>query len=56
MTTLLRNLLLAGRFTPVSTYQRFGYGCAVLLVASGLFHGGVYLVEGGPWQGPLSWR
>lgn len=23
---------------------------------SGAFHGAVYLVDGGPWQGPVSWR
>jgi hypothetical protein len=26
------------------------------LIASGLFHFGVFLVRGGPWYGPVSWR
>ena len=28
----------------------------MVLVLSGLFHGVVYLVDGGPWEGPVSWR
>jgi hypothetical protein len=53
---LLRDLWRVGRFTPVAPYQRFGYMCAALLVLSGLLHIAVYLADGGPWQGPLSWR
>ena len=34
----------AGRFTPVASYQRFAYLCAALLMLSGLFHAGVFLV------------
>jgi hypothetical protein len=30
--------------------------CAGVLMLSGVFHGAVYLVDGGDWQGPLSWR
>jgi len=51
-----KELLRVGRFTPVTSYQRFGYVCGALLVASGVFHGLVYLVDGGPWEGPVSWR
>ena len=45
-----------GRFAAPEAHQRFGYACAAVLLASGLFHIGVYLVDGGPWEGPLSWR
>ncbi|MFG1812792.1 hypothetical protein ACGFIF_03410 [Kribbella sp. NPDC049174] len=44
------------RFRPTASYQRFAYACGALLVLSGLFHLVVYLVDGGPWGGPLSWR
>ncbi len=44
------------RFTPTASYQRFAYACGALLVLSGLFHVVVYLFDGGPWGGPLSWR
>jgi hypothetical protein len=56
MRTVVADVVSKGRFTPVASYQRFGYVCAGLLVASGLFHIGVYAVDGGPWQGPVSWR
>lgn len=36
--------------------ERLGYSVGGLLMASGLFHLGVFLVDGGAWQGPLSWR
>jgi hypothetical protein len=39
-----------------TAFQRFGYACGALLVLSGVVHGGVYLVDGGAWTGPLSWR
>ena len=45
-----------GRFVPVTAYQRLGYLIGVLLMTSGVFHLGVYLVDGGSWEGPLSWR
>jgi len=56
MKDLLSDLSRVGRFTPVASYQRFAYVCGALLVLSGLFHTVVYLVDGGPWQGPVSWR
>jgi hypothetical protein len=37
-------------------YQTFLYGAAVLLLASGVAHTVVFLVDGGSWHGPLSWR
>jgi hypothetical protein len=39
-----------------TSYQSFLYGAGVLLLASGLFHTLVFLVDGGGWDGPLSWR
>ena len=36
--------------------ERVAYGIGALLVASGLFHFGVFLVLGGGWEGPVSWR
>ena len=56
MRELVLAVFRAGRFTPAAPYQRFAYGCAALLVLSGLFHLGVYVVDGGPWEGPVSWR
>jgi len=54
--SLASDLGRVGRFTPVASYQRFAYVCGALLVLSGAFHGVVYLVDGGPWSGPISWR
>ncbi|HEX6149865.1 hypothetical protein [Nocardioides sp.] len=56
MNELAADLVRIGRFTTVASYQRFGYLCGGLLILSGLFHGVVYLVDGGPWEGPVSWR
>jgi hypothetical protein len=53
---LAKHFARVARFTPVASYQRFAYVCAALLVLSGGFHGVVYLVDGGPWAGPVSWR
>ena len=39
-----------------TSYQSFLYAAGVLLLASGLFHSVVFLVGGGGWDGPLSWR
>jgi hypothetical protein len=36
--------------------ERACYAIAGLLVLSGLFHLLVYAVDGGPWEGPVSWR
>lgn len=56
MRDLLKDVLRVGRFTPVESYQRLSYICAALLVLGGAVHGVVYLVEGGAWGGPVSWR
>ena len=40
----------------VMTPRRFLYLVGTLLVSSGLHHLGIFLVDGGPWGGPLSWR
>lgn len=40
----------------MASYQRFAYVCGALLALSGVVHLGVYLVDGGPWGGPISWR
>ena len=39
-----------------TSYQSFLYAAGVLLLASGLVHSVVFLVDGGGWDGPLSWR
>lgn len=36
--------------------KRFGYVIAALLLASSAFHLVVYLIDGGGWDGPVSWR
>lgn len=41
---------------PVHGDQRLVYLTGALLVASGVLHVGVLLVDGGGWDGPLSWR
>lgn len=56
MRSLFADVARTGRFTPVEPYQRFAYWCAALLMLSGIFHLGVYVVDGGAWEGPLSWR
>ncbi|MEU4739968.1 hypothetical protein AB0G02_05805 [Actinosynnema sp. NPDC023658] len=38
------------------TSTRLAYRVAALLFASGLFHLLVFAVDGGPWEGPVSWR
>jgi hypothetical protein len=38
------------------TVERVCYALAAVLFASGLFHLAVYAVDGGPWEGPVSWR
>ena len=56
MSELFKELVRIGRFVPATSYQRFAYVCSALLILSGLVHGVVYLVDGGPWNGPISWR
>ena len=47
---------LRGYWTEAESYQKFAYVIAGLLIASGVFHTGVFLAEGGSWEGPVSWR
>lgn len=54
--SLFTELIAVARFAPASSYQRFAYACGAILVLSGVLHGAVYLVDGGPWEGPVSWR
>jgi hypothetical protein len=56
MSAVTNEILRAGRFTPAASYQKFGYACAALLLISGAFHGLVFLIDGGSWEGPVSWR
>ena len=56
MSAVTNEILRAGRFTQAASYQKFAYACAALLLASGVFHGLVYLIDGGAWEGPVSWR
>lgn len=39
-----------------SAEQTLLYAVGVGLVVSGIFHLGVFAVDGGPWTGPVSWR
>lgn len=45
-----------GLWQQATTAQRIYYAVGLLLMASGVFHLGVWLVLGGPWEGPLAWR
>jgi hypothetical protein len=56
MSAVTNEILHAGRFTPAASYQKLAYACAALLLASGVFHGFVFLIDGGAWEGPVSWR
>ncbi|MGQ0743810.1 MAG: hypothetical protein ACT4OS_05650 [Acidimicrobiales bacterium] len=47
---------LSGYWRRRSSAQTFLYVVGGLLVASGLLHFGVFLVDGGAWHGPVSWR
>ncbi len=41
---------------PRTTYQRWTYAVAAALLLSGLAHVGVWAVDGGSWEGAVSWR
>jgi hypothetical protein len=56
MSAVTTEITSAGRFTPAASYQKFAYACAGLLLVSGVFHGIVFLIDGGSWEGPVSWR
>ncbi len=40
----------------VRRVERLCHATGLLLVVSGLVHLGVFAVDGGPWDGPVSWR
>ncbi|HWC84313.1 MAG TPA: hypothetical protein VG756_30525 [Pseudonocardiaceae bacterium] len=52
----MTSLLTPVRAEVTRRIDRWCYGLGALLFASGLFHLGVQLVLGGPWDGPVSWR
>ena len=54
MKEMLKELVRIGGFGPPTRAQKFGYAMGGLLVLSGVFHVGVFLVDGGAWEGPLS--
>jgi hypothetical protein len=47
---------LRGYWSGRHGYQTLLYGLAALLLSSAIFHLGVQLWQGGPWEGPVSWR
>lgn len=54
MSELLRQVRQAVR--PVNAQQRFLWWCGTLMLASGVVHGVVALVDWAPWYGAVSWR
>ncbi len=43
-------------WTDARRVERVAYAVGGLLLLSGVFHLGVFAVDGGPWEGPVSWR
>jgi hypothetical protein len=43
-------------WTRLRRIERLSYLIGAGLIGSGAFHFGVFLIRGGPWDGPLSWR
>ncbi|WP_436501866.1 hypothetical protein [Actinokineospora sp. HUAS TT18] len=43
-------------WTGGTRVERVAYVVGFALLLSGIAHFGVFLVDGGPWQGPVSWR
>jgi hypothetical protein len=46
----------AGAVRGARPVERLACAVGVALVGSGLVHLGVFFVDGGPWDGPVSWR
>lgn len=46
----------AGRLARSRMIERRSYAIGAALIAAGAFHLGVFLILGGPWEGPVSWR
>ncbi|BCJ40576.1 hypothetical protein GCM10010168_80900 [Actinoplanes ianthinogenes] len=53
MTQVLGAATRLGALRPV---ERIAHLVGALLMLSGVVHFGVFLVDGGPWEGPVSWR
>jgi hypothetical protein len=47
---------IASMWSRLRRVERICYAVGAALFASGVFHFGVFLVRGGAWDGPLSWR
>ncbi|WP_419993715.1 hypothetical protein [Streptomyces boninensis] len=47
---------LEARWKAARPVERVSYAVGELLVLAGVFHFGVFLVDGGAWEGPVSWR
>ncbi|QXJ20665.1 hypothetical protein AGRA3207_001420 [Actinomadura graeca] len=45
-----------GIWADARRVERVAYAVGALLMVSGVFHLGVFAVDGGPWEGPVSWR
>jgi len=45
-----------GRWRSLRLIERACYLIGAVLLASGIFHLGVFAVRGGPFDGPVSWR
>ena len=43
-------------WTEGENYQKFAYILSAILIASGVFHTIVFLIDGSPWAGAVSWR
>lgn len=44
------------RWHGLRRIEQVCYVVGLVLIGAGIFHFGVFLVRGGPWNGPLSWR
>ena len=47
---------LASAWSTARPVERVSYLVGAALLLAGAFHFSVYLVDGGPWEGPVSWR
>ncbi|OLR95431.1 hypothetical protein BJP25_06710 [Actinokineospora bangkokensis] len=47
---------LASAWSGGRRVERVAYLVGAVLFAAGVVHFGVFLVDGGPWEGPVSWR
>jgi hypothetical protein len=43
-------------WAPLRPIEKVSYAVGVVLMAAGVFHFVVFLVAGGSWEGPVSWR